>query len=348
MMLSLIFFFLVSLLVASAIPKHYRRAVFVLISIIFFILTNESREVIMYSALIASNILLLLFLSKTPIKKFKFLVFFPLIYAFGLISLNHSHFSARVFGWSYIVLAASAHLYEVLVGDRVSFRSWIKEHIFLVMSYPKTSMGPIDLGRNLPDIHGSWDKGGLRFLKGLLKVGILLYVFRTYIPKPVIDDAQRFLVVPYFLLGLWHYVNLYLEFSGVIDLVLGIFLVWGIELKENFRSPWGAVTIADFWRRWHMTLGSWIMQYVYIPLGGNRKGFVRQVLNLICAMILCGLWHGATKNFILWGAVQGVGLSAEKIMKHFDIGYERMPQVITWTITQVFVVFSWVIFFNWK
>ena len=99
-------------------------------------------------------------------------------------------------------------------------------------------------------------------------------------------------------------IELYCDFSGCIDMVLGVSRIFGIRMSENFRTPFGSETFQEFWRRWHMTLGAWLREYVYIPLGGNRKGKVRRILNLIITFLVSGLWHGV--QYLLWGLFNGI------------------------------------------
>ncbi len=107
-------------------------------------------------------------------------------------------------------------------------------------------------------------------------------------------------------------VQIYCDFSAYSDIAIGISLLLGFELPENFNAPYTARTVQDFWRRWHITLSSWLRDYLYIPLGGNRKGPGRTYVNLIVTMLLGGLWHGAGWNFILWGGMHGVGMALER------------------------------------
>jgi D-alanyl-lipoteichoic acid acyltransferase DltB (MBOAT superfamily) len=107
-------------------------------------------------------------------------------------------------------------------------------------------------------------------------------------------------------------VQIYCDFSAYSDIAIGISLLLGFELPENFNAPYTARTIQDFWRRWHITLSSWLRDYLYIPLGGNRKGTGRTYVNLVVTMLLGGLWHGAGWNFIFWGGMHGVGMALER------------------------------------
>ena len=142
-----------------------------------------------------------------------------------------------------------------------------------------------------------------------------------------------------------------LDFSGYSDMAIGFARMLGVKLPENFNWPYLARSIPEFWQRWHISLSTWIRDYVYIPLGGNRHGPARRVCNGLLAFALCGLWHGAAWNFILWGLYHGVGLAV-------SISYRSLPAVISqplarmfgwtpvaWLATMAFVGWGWLIFF---
>ncbi|MBV9431846.1 MAG: MBOAT family protein [Hyphomicrobiales bacterium] len=135
--------------------------------------------------------------------------------------------------------------------------------------------------------------------------------------------------------------QIYFDFSGYTDMALGIALLFGISLPQNFNVPYRATSLADFWRRWHMTLSRFLRDYLYIPLGGNRHGLARQLVALLATMALGGLWHGAALTFVAWGVAHGLGLCAGVIWR--KIGF-RMPAVIGWSLTLLFVVLAWVLF----
>jgi alginate O-acetyltransferase complex protein AlgI len=143
-----------------------------------------------------------------------------------------------------------------------------------------------------------------------------------------------------------------LDFSGYSDMAIGFARMMGIRVMENFRWPYLATSISDFWRRWHISLSSWIRDYVYIPLGGSRAGAPRRALNALVAMSLCGLWHGAAWNFVLWGIYHGCGLIAVTAIGNMlrpaaDIAKRwRLPlAVLCWSATVLFVHFGWLLFF---
>ncbi len=135
--------------------------------------------------------------------------------------------------------------------------------------------------------------------------------------------------------------QIYFDFSAYSDMAIGLALLMGLRLPVNFASPYRAVSIQEFWRRWHITLSSFFRDYLYIPLGGNRHGLGRQILNLHITMMLCGLWHGAGWNFVGWGLWHAIGLSALVLWRHFG---GRMPPLLGWAATALFILFGWVLF----
>ena len=110
-------------------------------------------------------------------------------------------------------------------------------------------------------------------------------------------------------------VQIYADFSGYTDIAIGVALLLGIRFPQNFDAPYRSLSLQDFWRRWHMTLSRWLRDYLYIPLGGNRKGDGRTYLNLFLTMVIGGLWHGANWTFVVWGVIHGAGLGIERRIK---------------------------------
>src|SRR5690606_28505346 len=108
--------------------------------------------------------------------------------------------------------------------------------------------------------------------------------------------------------------QIYYDFSGYSDMAIGLGKMMGFTFPENFDQPYRARSVTEFWRRWHMTLTRWFRDYLYIPMGGNRKGSIRTYVNLWAVFLLCGLWHGASMNFVLWGAYHGFFLVAERLL----------------------------------
>ncbi|TLX77650.1 MBOAT family protein [Labilibacter sediminis] len=139
--------------------------------------------------------------------------------------------------------------------------------------------------------------------------------------------------------------QIYCDFSGYTDIAIGVALILGFRLPENFNRPYMATSLTDFWRRWHISLSSWLRDYLYIPLGGNRNGTVRRSVNLLITMVLGGLWHGAGWLFVVWGALHGFGLLLEKLFKSLlKLKGMVMPKFIGFLFTFHFVVLTWIVF----
>lgn len=136
--------------------------------------------------------------------------------------------------------------------------------------------------------------------------------------------------------------QIYFDFSGYSDMAIGLGELFGFHFQENFNHPYRSKSMTEFWRRWHISLGTWFREYVYIPLGGSRKGMKRQLLNLLIVWCLTGLWHGASWNFLVWGLYFGVFLTAEKLFLLRRL--EALPGWVSHAYCLIFVAVSWVIF----
>lgn len=135
--------------------------------------------------------------------------------------------------------------------------------------------------------------------------------------------------------------QLYFDFSGYSEMAIGLGLIFNLKLPVNFNSPYQATNIIDFWRRWHMTLGIWVRDYLYIPLGGNRHGEWAKMRSLFVSMLLIGFWHGAGWTFVFWGAMHGVGLMINHQWRRLHI---RLPKVLNWSMTFLYVMLLWIFF----
>ncbi len=240
--------------------------------------------------------------------------------------------------------------------------------------YPRLASGPIvrfqqivpQLADLPPVTHTDVAYGLLRISTGFAKKFLLAdpaahLVATTFQPGNILVGTDVLW------LCLLLYIRIYMDFGGYCDMAIGLARLWGIRLPENFHFPFIASSPSAFWRRWHITLSTWIRDYIYIPLGGGRVPAWRKGLNLLFAMALCGLWHGSAWNFVLWGALHGValqvghGMSAlgERIAPASPVG-GRVRQVgglamtaVGWVLTQAFVSVTWILFFcsasdTWK
>ncbi|QHI35614.1 Peptidoglycan O-acetyltransferase [Kordia antarctica] len=137
--------------------------------------------------------------------------------------------------------------------------------------------------------------------------------------------------------------QIYFDFSGYSDMAIGLGLMLGFVFPKNFDSPYLARSITEFWRRWHISLSTWLRDYLYIPLGGNKKGNNRTYVNLMIVMLIGGLWHGSSWNFIIWGAIHGLFLALERLANKKAF-YQKLPKIAGIMITFIIVVFAWVFF----
>ena len=189
----------------------------------------------------------------------------------------------------------------------------------------------------------------------LLAVGIAVFtiglVKKVFLADPVAlhaspifaaaDAGEAITMASAWVAALAYTLQLYFDFSGYCDMAVGISFMFGVRLPINFYSPYKATSIVEFWRRWHMTLSRFLRDYLYIPLGGNRKGPARRWVNLFITMVLGGLWHGAGWTFLVWGALHGVYLGINHAFRSFG---GRLPAVIAWALTFLAVVVGWVFF----
>lgn len=220
---------------------------------------------------------------------------------------------------------------------------------FFVSFFPQLVAGPIVLYNELiPQLRergnrrfsasGFYD-GLALFILGLAKKVLLadmlaVLVNAEYGNIPALDSLSAWIVI------FWYMGELYFDFSGYCDMARGIAKMFGFWLPENFDSPFRATSVRDFWRRWHMTLSRFLSQYVYFPLGGNRKGRARQCWNLLVVFLVSGLWHGANWTFVLWGVMHGLAAVFETLFPKVRFPWEWMNRLVT----TVFVTLSFSIF----
>ncbi|MDH4229346.1 MAG: MBOAT family protein [Nitrospirota bacterium] len=182
--------------------------------------------------------------------------------------------------------------------------------------------------------------GGVIFTIGLAKKVIIADTLAVWATSGF-DKAPELNIVEGWVTSLCYSMQLYFDFSGYMDMALGAALLFNIRLPINFDSPYKAVSIQDFWRRWHMTLSRFLRDYLYVPLGGNRKGEPRALGNLMVVFLLGGLWHGAGWTFVFWGFLHGLASTVHRVWTRLG---GRLPVVAAWLVTFLFVNFAWVFF----
>jgi len=227
-------------------------------------------------------------------------------------------------------------------------RGWL-EYVTYVAFFPKLLSGPIvrynELVPQLRNLPASIDYrnasiGLLLFFIGLLKVTTAARVFGTWADNGFAHAASLSLIDGW-TASLSYTFQIYFDFSGYIDMAMGSARFFNIILPINFDSPYRAVNIQDFWRRWHITLSRFLRDYLYIPLGGNRKGAVSTYVNIIITFLICGIWHGAGWMFVIWGAMHGIGMALHRLWQRTKI---KIPLIMAVLMTFLFVNTAWVFF----
>ncbi|MBN8682678.1 MAG: MBOAT family protein [Chitinophagales bacterium] len=227
------------------------------------------------------------------------------------------------------------------------------EYSFFVTFFPQMVAGPIVRAADfLPQINQALMVTREQFGRGVFLITIGLFkkaVISDYISLNYVD---RIFETPELysgfenLIGVYGYaLQIYCDFSGYSDMAIGIALLLGFTFPINFDSPYQSLSITEFWRRWHISLSTWLRDYLYIPLGGNRKGKIRTYINLMITMLLGGLWHGAATRFIIWGGLHGGALAVERLWKSwFPTEPGQLRKVLGGLWTFHFVCFCWIFF----
>ena len=223
-------------------------------------------------------------------------------------------------GISFFVFQSMSYTIDIYRGQIRPLERWI-DYLFYLSFFPQLVAGPIVRAKDfIPQIrrplYVSREMFGTAI--GLIVIGLLKKaIISDYISLNFVDrifDEPALYSGFECLMGIYGYaLQIYCDFSGYSDMAIGIALLLGFRFPKNFDAPYKAATITEFWRRWHISLSSWLRDYLYISLGGNRKGKVRTYINLIITMVLGGLWHGAAVRFVLWGALHGVALALHKM-----------------------------------
>lgn len=227
---------------------------------------------------------------------------------------------------------------------------------FYISFFPQLVAGPIVRASEfIPQLYKPYALSYEKFARaGLLIIGGLFkkMVISDYISSNFVDRVfEAPLKYSGFenLMGSYGYaIQIYCDFSAYSDIAIGLALLLGFTLPQNFNQPYLSTNITDFWRRWHMSLSSWLRDYLYIPLGGNKKGKIRTYINLFLTMLLGGLWHGASLKFIVWGGLHGSALAVHKVFNSLLSSKNSVPSLfskcIGWFFTFHFVVFCWIFF----
>lgn len=366
--ITFLFLFLpVVLLLSLAVKSAFRNYILLIASIIFYITGEKGYVIIMilsvlmnhlfakiiglnrskdnktrivFIVAVASNLLLLCI--------FKYLNFIvrninTAISSFDVV-INMPYIHLPV-GISFFTFQAMSYVIDVYRGE-VQVQKKFSNTMLYISLFPQLIAGPIvryiDIEKQLAGrimTPALVEEGILRFVTGLGKK-VLIANNMALVADGVFNSEIGNLSTPYAWLGIIAYtLQIYFDFSGYSDMAIGLGKIFGFHFLENFNYPYIAKSIKEFWRRWHISLSTWFRDYLYIPLGGNRKGVYRTYINLIIVFFLTGLWHGAEWTFILWGLYHGAFLILERIgfdkyIEGFKIGniYTLCVVMIGWVI----------------
>ncbi|MDX2304421.1 MAG: MBOAT family protein [Microscillaceae bacterium] len=230
----------------------------------------------------------------------------------------------------------------------------VLDFAFYLSFFPQLVAGPIvrardflsQIPQNIVFSRQDMSQGLFMVLKGLFKKAIIADFLAQYVDI-VYGNPAGYSGFEHLMAMYAYTMQIYCDFSGYSDMAIGLALIVGFHLPDNFRSPYNALDITEFWRRWHMTLSTWLRDYIYIPLGGNRHGEERQFLYLMITMLVGGLWHGADWKFVFWGGMHGLGLIIHKIFSQTarDLEWNQyFLRPLGWILTFHFVAFLWIFF----
>ncbi len=255
-------------------------------------------------------------------------------------------------GISFYTFQAISYTVDVFKG-RFDEEVSLLEYFFYLTFFPLLIAGPITRAETLiPQIKHRYHIGdemvytGLwLIMSGLIKKALIADYIAQY-NNWIFDDPTAYSGFECLMGSLGYTLQIYCDFSGYSDISIGIASLLGIQLKENFNYPYQSLNLQEFWRRWHISLSTWFRDYVYIPLGGNRKGSWRTYLNNFITMLVAGLWHGASWMFVIWGALHGLVLVIHKACKPW---LDRIPntwyvKLASFVLTFSFVNVAWIFF----
>lgn len=269
----------------------------------------------------------------------------------NLASVFHINYSAinivLPLGISFYIFSAISYMMDVYHQKYHANRSWLDVALYISF-FPKLTSGPIVRANRFFEQLHQWN--GLHYCD--FNIGIQRFVVGMFKKMVLADHLGVFVDDVFFapsayssLSVIWatvtYSLQIYFDFSGYSDMAIGISRILGFQFDNNFNFPYLSKNLTEFWKRWHISLSSWLQEYLYIPLGGNRKGKLRTYVNLFLTMLIGGLWHGADWSFVLWGALHGMGLIVHKLFcswKKKIFGDAKKTNVV-WDICSVVLTF---------
>lgn len=306
--------------------------------------TKRQKRALIFS--IISNLSLLAFF-----KYFNFAVenYNVVLELFGFQSMESDNIIKVILplGISFYTFQSMSYSIDIYRGDAKAIRNFTDFACYVSM-FPQLVAGPIIRFQEVANQLQARTHTLEKFSRGIAFFGLGL-AKKVLLANPTGKIADIcFNSVDVGIINSWYgsvayAFQIYFDFSGYSDMAIGLGLMFGFVFPKNFDSPYSSSSITEFWRRWHISLSNWLRDYLYIPLGGNRKGNKRMYVNLMLVMLFGGLWHGSSWNFVIWGAIHGLFLAAERLAGEQSF-YKKLPKTVRVITTFIIVVFSWVFF----
>jgi alginate O-acetyltransferase complex protein AlgI len=369
--LTFLFVFLPALLAVYFItPKRFRNGVLLFFSLIFFAWGGVSYSLLLILSILV-NYLCVVQIRKATLHKKKWLIG-GLIFNIGLIvvfkylnfflsnvngigELLSDNFEAfpplkiiMPLGISFFTFQQMSFLWDVYRNPPERKIKLIESALYISL-FPQLIAGPIvrykdiihDI-RNRVESLSLFESGIKRFCIGLFKKIVFANTCAVIADEIMLSEATELSSASAWLGLIAYSLQIYYDFSGYSDMAIGLGRMFGFRIGENFNFPYISKSIKEFWRRWHISLSTWFRDYVYIPLGGNRRSNSRTYLNLFIVFLLTGFWHGATWSFIFWGLFHGAFLILER--SGLDRLLDKLPKIVSWSYTMFVVMIAWVFF----
>lgn len=256
-------------------------------------------------------------------------------------------------GISFFTFRSISYMVDIYRGQLKACRNFL-DYAFFLTFFPPLLAGPVVRAKDmLPQIASGGQpsremtsEGLFLIMTGLIKkVVVADYISSNFVDR-IFDNPLLYSGFENAMGCIGFTIQLYCDFSGYSDMAIGLALLLGYRFKDNFMAPFKSQSPSEFWSRWHISLSTWLRDYVYIPLGGNRKGPGRTYVNSFVTMLIGGLWHGAAWKFVLWGAMHGAGLAVHKASSPWlsRMGDGRLVKALSWLVTMCFVAVLWVFF----
>lgn len=259
-------------------------------------------------------------------------------------------------GVSFFVFQSLAYVIDISRGTIKPLRH-LSDYIFLLSFFPKVMCGPLVRAKEfipqieaerLPISREDLGRAAKLLAAGLVKYAVIAKIVGSLFVQPAFEGSLGDSGVVALMAVYGFTLQIYCDFSGISDIAVGIALLMGFRLPDNFDAPYKAATITEFWRRWHISLSSWLRDYLYISLGGNRKGSLRTYLNLFLTMFIGGLWHGVGLCYIVWGALHGMTLALHKVWLKLIPNAKRFGEEMhtAWRLPATILTFH-IVAFGW-